>query len=246
MKLKTLAVMLGLTSALTGCASTPELNSFVNTLLQPPPTAESIEESNYAAEKAAKYDANGNPKEARCKELERSLALSDRADQIKCAEQATNQTNADYSSGTESLTARNPPSIDTLGDARQEGETIFDRETGMYRKIITDRQVQLTDTGFSMDYAPMNDPTIYKMEFRAVQTDECQGLPGMEQTVWADHKDGAPKVRKVHCFENGEKRFINMWTDLNDQQGRTLFVDGSLSSSTPWVHVYVSELRKVY
>ena len=68
----------------------------------------------------------------------------------------------------------------------------------------------------------------------------------MEQTVWADHKDGAPKVRKVHCFENGEKRFINMWTDLNDQQGRTLFVDGSLSSSTPWVHVYVSELRKIY
>ena len=120
MKLKTLAVMLGLTSALTGCASTPELNSFVNTLLQPPPTAESIEDSNYAAERAAKYDANGNPKEARCKEVERSLALSDRADQIKCAEQATNQANADSSSGTESLTARNPPSIDTLGDARKE------------------------------------------------------------------------------------------------------------------------------
>lgn len=246
MKFKTLYLMLGLTCSLTGCASSPQFNQFMKTLAEPPVTTENNEDDTTSAPAIVRYDAKGNVTEARCKEVEGSGAMSARVDQQKCAERKMAGNEATYSKGTTELVARNPPDISELGEAGQEGEKVLDKGTGLYRRILIDRQVKATDTGFSLDFAPMHDSSVYKMEFRKVASDECQGLPGLEQTVWIDHKDGAPKAKKIHCFEPTEKRIISMMGDLENDKGRVLLVDGSMSNGEPWVHVYLSQLQQVY
>ncbi len=190
------------------------------------------------------------PSDAECEKVKNIMDISVAYTQELCAKKRNKQLAEKNKVLIESATVRNPPSITELGMANpEEGQTkiISDDKSALRVSRIIDRYTELDRTGFSLDYQPLDTTEVFRMEFRLITSEQCNGNPGMEQTVWTNIKSGKPEIGRVHCFQGSKTTFINMSQGmLSANEARAFSIEGIIKDGKPWIHVFQSNINRIY
>lgn len=255
----TLSILL--TAALTGCVSNGDplvgsLNQLANDVLTPLTNSTAVNRTQTVTQSLEHTTAQTwQPSEQNCKAIEGNLGIAVRAKQQQCLTYMANKTVESSQALSATLSPRNPPQITKLGTRNPDeskSQTVENTKHTFKRTVLVDRSAPLDVVGFSMDFQPVSMPSVFKAEYRKVTSPTCSSGIGMEQAIWIDHKSGAPKASKVHCFaRTGETTLINMTNDMDqalysNATGYRMFtIKGTLIDGQPHVNVFMSEAQQI-